>query len=406
MVNESIVLDVENSLEEIQNNETNSVVRETNEKKAISLETFVVLGSIIGLFTYLGKVMGMDVVFSVMMKTGHDVLMNTSFYIMAVAILAGAVSSIMSEFGIIALINKIISPVMRPIFGLPGAAALGAVTTYISDNPAILPLAADEEFDRYFTPAEKATYTNLGTTFGMGLMVTAYMLSLGKEYFPAVLVGNIGAIIGGIVSIRLMLFLAKRYYKEDSKYRIDEKSVGNLNIRKIRKGSYFERFMSSIMDGAKSGVELGLACASGTVLICTFVMILTFGPAGANGEYLGQAYEGVALLPRIGSVFMPVAEIMWGFKSPELLAYPFTALGAVGSAMGLTSGFIEIGLANARTVATFTGMGICMSGFLSTHIGILDTLGQSQFIKQAILCQLLGGFLAGMAANYLFILLF
>ena len=63
----------------------------------------------------------------------------------------------------------------------------------------------------------------------------------------------------------------------------------------------FERFMSAMMDGARSGVSLGLACASGTVLICTLVMMLTFGPAGENGEYLGVAYEGVKLLPTIGS---------------------------------------------------------------------------------------------------------
>ncbi len=377
--------------------------KEKRTKKAVSLETFITLGLIVALFGYLGSVMGMDIVFSVMMKTGHDVLMNTSFYIMAVAILAGAIAAIMSEFGVIALINKIITPVMRPIFGLPGAAALGALTTYMSDNPAILSLAADEGFDRYFTQAEKATYTNLGTTFGMGLIVTAYMLSLGKEYFSAVLIGNIAAIIGGVVSVRVMLILAKRYYNEDPKYRIDSKGDSGLDVRKVRAGSAFERFMSSMMEGAKSGVELGLACASGTVLICTFVMILTFGPAGEAGEYLGVAYEGVQLLPKIGAYFLPVANVLWGFNVPELLAYPFTALGAVGSAMGLTKGFIDAGFATARTVATFTGMGICMSGFLSTHIGMLDTLKQNHFVKQAILCQLLGGAVAGFAANYLFL---
>ena len=136
--------------------------KELRHVKAISLETFITLAVIVGLFTYLGSVMGIDKVFSVMMKTGFDVLINTSFYIMAVAILAGAVAAILSEFGVIALINKIISPVMRPLFGLPGAAALGATVTYISDNPAILSLAEDEGFSKYFTKAEKATFTNLG----------------------------------------------------------------------------------------------------------------------------------------------------------------------------------------------------------------------------------------------------
>ena len=73
--------------------------------------------------------------------------------------------------------------------------------------------------------------------------------------------------------------------------------------------------------------------------------------------------------------------------------------------MGMTQGFIDQGLANAQTVAVFTGMGICMSGFLSTHIGMLDTLKQNQFVKQAILFQLIGGLCDGVFANYLFILL-
>ena len=372
------------------------------EKKEVTLETFVILALFILLFGYISYVMGLDIVFSVMMKTGHDVLMNTSFYIMAVAILAGAFANVMSEFGVISLVNKIISPIMRPIFGLPGAAALGGITTYVSDNPAILSLANDEGFDKYFTKAEKATYANLGTTFGMGLIVTAYMLSLGSEYFMAVLIGNIGAVIGGIVSVRLMLILAKKYYNKIGEKEEEVKKGNYTEKRTIRPGGYFERFMSSIMDGAKSGVTLGLACASGTVLVCTMVMILTFGPAGPNGEYLGVAYEGVKLLPRVGSYFLPVANILWGFSNSELLAYPFTALGAVGSAMGLTKGFIDAGIASAGTVATFTGMGICLSGFLSTHIGILNTLDQNHFIKEAISCHLLGGVVAGVAANYLF----
>ena len=384
----------------------NQEVVQPREVKAVSLETFVTLIVVVGLFSYLGSVMGIDKVFSVMMKTGFDVLINTSFYIMAVAILAGAVASIFSEFGVIALVNKIISPIMRPLFGLPGAAALGATVCYISDNPAILALCDDEGFDKYFTKAEKATYTNLGTTFGMGLIVTAYMLSLGPEYFGAVLIGNIAAVLGGVVSVRLMLLSAKKYYKEPMKeHVVVDGNDKQGEVRKIREGGAFERMMAAMMDGAKSGVSLGLACASGTVLICTFVMILTFGPKGDEGQYLGVAYEGVALLPRIGSYALPIAKVLWGFENPELLAFPFTVLGSTGSAMGMTQGFIDQGFADARTVAVFTGMGICMSGFLSTHIGMLDTLKQNNFVKQAIGYHLIGGLAAGVIANYLFMII-
>ena len=39
----------------------------------------------------------------------------------------------------------------------------------------------------------------------MGLIITTFMLGLGKNFGTAVLVGNLGAIIGSIVSTRLML---------------------------------------------------------------------------------------------------------------------------------------------------------------------------------------------------------
>jgi hypothetical protein len=269
-----------------------------------------------------------------------------------------------------------------------------------------LALAEDPGFDKYFTPAEKATYTNFGTTFGMGLIVTAYMLGLGKEYFLATLIGNIAAILGGVVSTRLVLRAAKKYYNEDRKFKIDsnDKNDPTITMRKIREGGGFERFLSALMEGARSGVSLGLACASGTVLVCTLVMILTFGPAGENGEYIGAAYEGVRLLPKLAQPLLPVFRFLFGFTNAEVMVFPLTALGAVGSAMGLTSGLLENGFANAHNVAVFIGIGICWSGFLSTHVGMLGALNQNQFIKISIGYHLIGGIAAGIFANYIYLI--
>ena len=370
-------------------------------KKAVSKETFFTLAVIVVLFGYLGRVMGVDKLFSVMMKTAHDVFLNTSLYITGVATLAGAFSYVLSEFGVIALINKILAPIMRAHFGLPGASDLGAMTRYTSDNLGIFALASDEGYSKYFTKAEEMTHVNFGTVFGMGLIVTAYMLSLGSEYFLAVLIGNIGAILGGVISVRLMLNYGRKIHGET---KADEKAFHDKKeeLRTIRDGSGLERFLNSLLEGANAGFKLGISACAGTMLICTIVMMLTFGPAGEAGEYLGVAYEGVALLPRIGSYFLPLAKVLWGFDHAELLAFPFTALGAVGSAMGLTNGLIEKGLANPNTVATFTGMGICLSGFLSTHIGMLDALGQGKYATKNIVTHLIGGLAAGVIANYLF----
>ena len=107
------------------------------EKKAVSAETFICIGAIILLFAYIGSVMGVSQMFDTIMNTAHGLLLDTVFFIMAVSVITGAFSSLLAEFGVIALLNKLISPLMRWMYGLPGAASLGILTTFVSDNPAI-----------------------------------------------------------------------------------------------------------------------------------------------------------------------------------------------------------------------------------------------------------------------------
>ena len=87
--------------------------------KAVSLETFVSNSwfIFIGGFSWLGHKMGVGNMFKTMMATAHDLLLSTVFLIMAMAVLAGAISGLLSEFGAIALINKIFAPLMKPIWG-------------------------------------------------------------------------------------------------------------------------------------------------------------------------------------------------------------------------------------------------------------------------------------------------
>ena len=188
-------------------------------RKGVGPEVFVFIAVFLGFFALLGSRMGLSNMFSTMMNTAHDLLLNTVFYILAIAVLAGAISALFSEFGVIFLLNKLMSPLIKPVYGLPGASAVGILTTYLSDNPAILTLAGDNNFRRYFKKYQLPALTNIGTAFGMGLIITTFMIGLpgknGQGYGLAVLVGNIGAIVGSIVSTRLMLrYTAKVFGKE------------------------------------------------------------------------------------------------------------------------------------------------------------------------------------------------
>ena len=150
-------------------------------------------------------------------------------------------------------------------------------------------------------------------------------------------------------------------------------------------------------------MEIGLAIIPGVLIISTMVMMLTFGPA-ADG-YTGSAYEGVAVLPWLAEKIDFVFHWMFGFEHPELVAFPITSLGAVGAALGLVPKFQALGLLNGNAIAVFTAMGMCWSGYLSTHTAMLDSLGYRNLISKAIGAHTLGGLAAGITAHWMYVLL-
>ena len=87
-----------------------------------------------------------------------------------------------------------------------------------------------------------------------------------------------------------------------------------------------------------------------------------------------MAYEGVPVLPKLAGYVWWLFEGLFGFKNPELIAFPVTSLGAVGAALSLVKAFIVQGIIDGNVVAVFTAMGMCWSGYLSTHTAMLDTL--------------------------------
>ena len=96
---------------------------------------------------------------------------------------------------------------------------------------------------------------------------------------------------------------------------------------------------------------------------------------------------------------------LFGFTSPQLISFPITALGAVGAALGLVPRFVAEGIIDNNAVAVFTAMGMCWSGYLSTHTAMLDSLGYRKLIGKAIGAHTIGGLVAGIAAHWLFVLL-
>lgn len=391
------------------------------EGKEYGRETYVLIVLILAVVAAFSAKMGLGNFLSTVMNTGYRLVMDTSLYVMAVCVVTGALSAVLAEFGVIGLLQKIISPVMRPIYGLPGVSSLGVILTFLSDNPAILPLGRDVRIAKYFKRYQLPALTNLGTAFGMGLVVTTFMIGLGNEFITPTLIGVAGAIAGSIVSTRIMLFLTKRHYKKDGTFdymnqyidasdyadqTVAEEETKTPDAEKPQKRGAAMRLMMAMLDGGKSGVDLGFSMIPGMICICTPVLMLTNGPSIVEGVavYTGAAFEGVALFPKIGALIAPVIDVLFGFQDPGNIAVPITALGSAGASLGTVSGMVANGTAGGNEIAIFTSMCMCWSGYLATHASMMDSMNRRELIGSAIGSHTIGGLAAGMFAHYLYLL--
>lgn len=367
-----------------------------------ALNGVICLVIVIGFFAYLGISMGMANMLNTVMKTAHDLLINTVFYLMSICVLMGALSRLFAEFGVVSILEKLLRPLMKPLFNLPGVASLGAVMTFLSDNPAIISLSKDKRFSKYFKKYQLISLTNFGTAFGMGLIVIVFMM--GQGFFKESLIGLFGAFCGCIVSTRLMqrftLKAFPQYLTEEACEGLEEEEEEDAAEEKK---SLFTRILDCLLDGGRSGVEVGMSIIPGVLIISTFVMILTFGPS-ASGAYTGAAYEGVEILPWLADKIDFVFKALFGFNDPHLVAFPITSLGAVGAALSLVPNFVANGWADGNAIAVFTAIGMCWSGFLSTHTAMLDSLGYRELTPKAILAHTIGGLAAAFAAHWSYVL--
>ncbi len=382
--------------------------------KSEIVEPLVFSVCLLGFFSLFAIPMGMANMLNTMMETAYDLLLKTCFYLTAICVLTGALSALLAEFGVVGVVNRLLSSLLKPLYGLPGAASLGVVTTFLSDNPAILTLANDRGFRKYFKKYQLPALTNLGTAFGMGLIICTFMISLqgksatGESYAMPVLVGLIGAVVGSIVSVRIMLHFTKKLYgTEEPALRSASEATTSSHVAAAErpKQALSSRFLNAMLNGGKSGIKMGAAIVPGVLIICTLVMMLTNGPDAETGQYTGAAYEGIRLLPWIADKCEFFLKPLFGFSSGEAIAVPVTALGAAGAAIGLVDGLLAKGLIHANDIAVFTAMCMCWSGYLSTHVSMMNSLKSNELIGRAIFSHTIGGLCAGISANWLYVVL-
>lgn len=380
-------------------------------KNPITKETYILAIIFVSIFVGFSVYMGISNFLGSMIETAYYLLINVALWIMGVTVLTGAVAGVFSEFGITALINYLLKPFVRFAYRLPGVAGLGALTAYLSDNPAIISLYKEKEFKKQFKDYQIPVLCNLGTSFGMGMVIAISFLSFNGKYegnfYWAVGIGIAAAIIGSIVSVRLLTHYTKKYFNVSKGEDPIKTLMGDEFMRETREGSFVNRLLESALDGGKNGVDIGLQIIPGILIISTFVILFTYTKplTGYTGTVVDGNFEGVGLIPYLGQYLMFILNPLFGFTSPEAIAFPLTALGSAGAGLGIAEEFLAQSFVSVKDIAVFTAIGTTWSGYLSTHVSMMDALDSRPLTTKAIISHTIGGLVSGVAANYIYILM-
>ena len=95
------------------------------------LEAGIFLTIFFGTFAFIGSKMGFPNMLNTIMQTSYSLLIDTVLYIMGITVLSGALGKLLTEFGVVRLLEVILKPLMKPIYNLPGVAALGSLLTFL-----------------------------------------------------------------------------------------------------------------------------------------------------------------------------------------------------------------------------------------------------------------------------------
>ena len=77
-------------------------------KKIVDKEVFIFLFVFVGFFVVLGNEMGVANMFNTLMNTAYQLLLDTVFYIMAIAVLAGAISALFCALALFGVMGRMI----------------------------------------------------------------------------------------------------------------------------------------------------------------------------------------------------------------------------------------------------------------------------------------------------------
>src|SRR5699024_6256213 len=120
---------------------------------------------------------------------------------------AGGLVSLVTEFGLLEFIGTLMEPFMRPLYNLPGTAAVDAVTSFVSSSSVAVYITNKLYLDKHYTKREASNISVNFSVASLGLFVVLVQMANEQHLYTKLVVSSfiitfiMAAIVGRIPPI-------------------------------------------------------------------------------------------------------------------------------------------------------------------------------------------------------------
>ena len=167
-------------------------------------------------------------------ETGGLILYDLIKDLFAIFLFAGFLLPFLTDFGLLEFIGAILTPVMRPIFGLPGRASIDCIASWVGDGTIGVALTNKQYQEGYYNKKEATiiatTFSAVSITFSLVVLGQVDLAHLfGPYYLTVAIAGIIAAVI--LPKIPPLSNKEKSYYQGNKKDMGERVPEGYTNVR-------------------------------------------------------------------------------------------------------------------------------------------------------------------------------
>lgn len=214
--------------------------------------------------------------------TGSLVLTDLLPVLFSIFLFAGIFLPLLLNFGLLEFIGCLLAKVMRPIFGLPGRAAIDCIASWLGDGTIGVLLTSRQYEEGFYTEREAVV---IGTTFSLVSitfsLVVINTVGLGSLFVPFYITVTIASLIAAIIMPKLpplslkkdVLYDGSLPEKEDASNEQEALFFKGLQLA-VKKAEHQNFIKCVFIDGFKNVLDMWFGVIPVVMAVGTIALIL------------------------------------------------------------------------------------------------------------------------------------